>query len=55
MKAADAASVLDGLENGAIYSILQHIADRKAAEILGNLAPERASALSLLLLKSGGD
>ena len=55
MKAPDAASVLDGLEDDAIYSILQHITDRKVAEILGNLAAERASALSLLLLESGGD
>lgn len=55
MKASDAASVLDGLEDDAIHSILQHITDRKAAEILGNLSPERASAISQLLLESGGD
>lgn len=54
MKAQDAAAVLGGLENNAIQAILLQMGDRKAAEILANLDPERAASLSKNVLSSGG-
>jgi hypothetical protein len=52
MKAPDAAKVLQNLDDLEVRAILSHLTDRKAAEILGNFEPERAAALSRLVLGS---
>lgn len=53
MDAADAARVLERLEDDEIRSILVHMASRSAAEILGNLDPARAATLSRSVMEAG--
>jgi len=54
MKAPDAAKVLQNLDDLEVRAILSFLSNRKAAEILGNFEPERAAALSRLVLGSPG-
>jgi hypothetical protein len=54
MKAPDAAKVLQNLDDLEVRAILSFLSNRKAAEILGNFEPERAAALSRLVLGSSG-
>jgi hypothetical protein len=54
MKPPDAAKVLQNLDDLEVRAILSFLSDRKAAEILGNFEPERAAALSRLVLGSPG-
>ena len=54
MKGPEAAEVLEKLEDDEIESILVHISNRKAAEIIQNLEAGRAARLSRRVLGSGG-
>ena len=53
MKPEDAAAVLEYLSDEEIEAILQPMSDRNAAPILEAFPPERAAALSRILLRSG--
>jgi flagellar motility protein MotE (MotC chaperone) len=54
MKAADAAKVLQNLDDEEVSAILFHLSDRKAGEILGNFEPGRAATLSRAVLEAHG-
>ena len=57
MKPADAAAVLQGMENSEVRGILLSMDERQAGAILGGFEADRAAALSQLVLltpPSGG-
>jgi hypothetical protein len=54
MKPADAARVLERLENSEIQSILLQMSDRQAANIVSHFQPARAAELSRVLIRGGG-
>lgn len=53
MSARDAAKVLVGLDQSDAHLVLSAMDNRRAAEILANFPPERATELSRLILRSG--
>lgn len=55
MRARDAAEVLGELDREEIERILRHLDERQTADILTQLEPERAAALSRVLIDEGGD
>ena len=52
MRPEDAAAVLQGMENPEVQAILLRMGERQAAAILGDFAPDRAAALSQLVLSN---
>ena len=52
MEAREAAAILQNLKDGEVQAILIHMSNRKVAEILGEFEPERAAALSRIVLDS---
>lgn len=54
MKPADAAAVLTEMTDAEVKTVLLQMNDRQAAPILGNFPPERAAALSQVVLRDRG-